>query len=161
MTGALCPGSFDPVTNGHLDIFERASAQFDEVIVTVMVNKNKKGMFTIDERIDMLTRATEHLKNVRIASWHGLLVDFAVQQKFTAIVKGIRGSNDFDYEVQMAQMNRTLTGVDTLFLPADPTYGFLSSSLIKEVAAFGGDVSTMVPAHVHERLLSALAGTTD
>ena len=157
MTGALCPGSFDPVTHGHLDIFERAAAAFDEVVVTVMVNKSKKGMFSIDERIEMLEVATEHLPNVRIGSWYGLLVDYARQEGFSAIVKGLRSANDFDYELQMAQMNRTLTGVDTLFLPANPAHSFLSSSLIKEVATFGGDVTGMLPPFVQDRLLARIA----
>ncbi|MCJ0893195.1 pantetheine-phosphate adenylyltransferase [Rhodococcus sp. ARC_M5] len=157
MTGALCPGSFDPVTTGHIDIFERAAAAFDEVVVTVMVNKSKKGMFSVDERIEMLEVATDHLPNVRIGSWYGLLVDYARQEGLSAIVKGLRSANDFDYELQMAQMNRTLTGVDTLFLPANPAHSFLSSSLIKEVATFGGDVTGMLPPFVQERLLARIA----
>ncbi|OLT32795.1 pantetheine-phosphate adenylyltransferase [Rhodococcus sp. CUA-806] len=157
MTGALCPGSFDPVTRGHLDVISRAAAQFDEIIVTVMINKSKRGLFTVDERIDMLGEATSHLPNVRISSWHGLLVDYAKQVGFSAIVKGLRGANDFDYELQMAQMNQKLSGVDTLFVPANPTYSFLSSSLVKEVATFGGDVEDMVPACVHGRLLARIA----
>ncbi|MGC0363431.1 pantetheine-phosphate adenylyltransferase [Rhodococcus sp. 27YEA15] len=157
MTGAVCPGSFDPVTNGHLDVFARVAAQFDEVVVTVMINKNKRGMFTVDERIEMLEDATSHLPNVRVSSWQGLLVDYAKQEGLGAIVKGLRGAADFDYELQMAQMNRKLTGVDTLFMATNPTYGYLSSSLIKEVATYGGDVSDMVPANVHTRLLARLA----
>lgn len=145
------------MTRGHLDVISRAAAQFDEIIVTVMINKSKRGLFTVDERIDMLGEATSHLPNVRISSWHGLLVDYAKQQGFTAIVKGLRGANDFDYELQMAQMNQKLSGVDTLFVPANPTYSFLSSSLVKEVATFGGDVEDMVPACVHGRLLARIA----
>jgi pantetheine-phosphate adenylyltransferase len=157
MTGALCPGSFDPVTIGHLDIFERAAAAFDEVVVTVMVNKSKKGMFSVEERIEMLEVATEHLPNVRVGSWYGLLVDYAWQEGFSAIVKGLRSAVDFDYELQMAQMNRTLTGVDTVFLPANPAHSFLSSSLVKEVATFGGDVTGMLPPFVQDRLMSRIA----
>ncbi|NUS42521.1 MAG: pantetheine-phosphate adenylyltransferase [Mycobacteriaceae bacterium] len=157
MAGAVCPGSFDPVTNGHLDIFERAAAQFDELVVTVMVNQNKKTMFTASERIAMLHAATAHLPNVRVESWQGLLVDFAKAQGVTAIVKGLRSGVDFDYELPMAQMNRKLTNVDTVFIIADPAYSFLSSSLVKEVAAFGGDVTGMLPADVQERLLERLA----
>jgi pantetheine-phosphate adenylyltransferase len=157
MTGAVCPGSFDPVTEGHLDVITRAAAQFDEIIVTVMINKSKRGLFTVDERIELLKEATGHLGNVRVSSWHGLLVDYARQEGFTAIVKGLRGANDFDYELQMAQMNQKLSGVDTLFIPANPTYSFLSSSLVKEVAMFGGDVEDMVPANVHGRLLERIA----
>ena len=157
MTGAVCPGSFDPVTNGHLDVIGRAAAQFDEVVVTVMINKSKSGLFTVDERIEMLKKSTAHLPNVRVESWHGLLVDFAKQQGMTAIVKGLRGANDFDYELQMAQMNQKLSGVDTLFIATTPTYSYLSSSLVKEVATFGGDVSDMLPADVHQRLLARIA----
>lgn len=157
MTGAVCPGSFDPVTVGHLDIISRAAAQFDEVVVTVMINKSKRGLFTVDERIEMIAESTAHLGNVRIASWYGLLVDYAKQEGFTAIVKGLRSANDFDYELQMAQMNQKLTGVDTLFLAASPAFSFLSSSLVKEVATFGGDVEDMVPASVHDRLLARIA----
>ncbi|MFH5211522.1 pantetheine-phosphate adenylyltransferase [Antrihabitans spumae] len=157
MTGAVCPGSFDPVTNGHLDVIARAAAQFDEVIVTVLINKSKQGLFTIDERIEMLRESTAHLSGVRVESWHGLLVDFAREQGVKAIIKGLRGANDFDYEIQMAQMNQKLTGVDTLFIATNPTFSYLSSSLVKEVATFGGDVSDMLPAEVHKRLLARLA----
>ena len=157
MTGAVCPGSFDPVTNGHLDVIGRAAAQFDEVVVTVMINKNKTGLFTVDERIEMLEDATSHLDGVRVAKWQGLLVDFAREQGLSAIVKGLRGANDFDYELQMAQMNQKLSGVDTLFIATNPTYSYLSSSLVKEVATYGGDVSDMLPPKVLERLTERLA----
>ena len=157
MTGALCPGSFDPVTYGHIDVFSRAAAQFDEVVVTVMINKNKQGLFTVDERLEMLREATAHLPNVRIESWYGLLVDFAKQQGTTAIVKGLRDATDFGYELQMAQMNRKLSGVETLFIAANPAFSFLSSSLVKEVATFGGEVADMLPPAVHKRLLDRLA----
>lgn len=157
MTGAVCPGSFDPVTNGHLDVISRAAAQFDEILVTVMINKSKQGLFSIEERIDMLREATTHLPNVRVEAWHGLLVDFAKSQGMAAIVKGLRGANDFDYELQMAQMNQKLSGVDTLFIATNPTFSYLSSSLVKEVATFGGDVSEMLPPEVHKRLLVRLA----
>ncbi|WP_063126704.1 pantetheine-phosphate adenylyltransferase [Nocardia fusca] len=157
MAGALCPGSFDPVTNGHLDVFRRVAEQFDEVVITVMINKKKQGMFSVDERIEMLRDATADLANVRVASWDGLLVDFAREQGITAIVKGLRDAGDFGYELQMAQMNKKLSGVDTLFLATNPSFGYLSSSLVKEVAAFGGDVSDMLPPLVHKRLLDRLA----
>jgi len=157
MTGAVCPGSFDPVTNGHLDVISRAAAQFDEIVVTVMINKSKQGLFTVEERIEMLRDSTSHLPGVRVESWHGLLVDFAREQGVTAIVKGLRGANDFDYELQMAQMNQKLSGVDTLFIATNPTYSYLSSSLVKEVATFGGDVSDMLPPKVLDRLLARLA----
>ncbi|RDI69410.1 pantetheine-phosphate adenylyltransferase [Nocardia pseudobrasiliensis] len=157
MAGALCPGSFDPVTNGHLDVIRRAAAQFDELVVTVNVNKNKQGMFTVEERIEMLRSATADLPNVRVESWYGLTVDFAREQGITAIVKGLRDATDFGYELQMAQMNKKLSGVDTYFLVTNPAYSFLSSSLVKEVATFGGDVTDMLPAEVHKRLLERLA----
>ncbi|MFQ6328065.1 pantetheine-phosphate adenylyltransferase [Nocardia sp. CWNU-33] len=157
MAGALCPGSFDPVTNGHIDVFNRASAQFDEVVVTVMINKSKKGMFSVEERMEMLREATAHLPNIRVESWYGLLVDFAREQGITAIVKGLRDAGDFGYELQMAQMNKKLSGVDTFFIATNPSFSFLSSSLVKEVAAFGGDVTDMLPPSVHKRLLDRLA----
>ncbi|GAA5057131.1 pantetheine-phosphate adenylyltransferase [Nocardia callitridis] len=157
MAGALCTGSFDPVTNGHIDVFTRAAAQFDELIVTVMINKSKKGMFSVDERIQMLRESTEHLPNVRIESWYGLLVDFAAEQGVSAIVKGLRDAGDFGYELQMAQMNKKIGGVETFFIAANPVYSHLSSSLIKEVATFGGDVSDMLPPVVHKRLIERLA----
>ncbi|WP_068066609.1 pantetheine-phosphate adenylyltransferase [Nocardia xishanensis] len=157
MAGALCPGSFDPVTNGHLDVFARAAAQFDEVVVTVMVNPKKQGMFTVEERIEMLREATAHLPNLRVTSWQGLLVDFAKEQGITAIVKGLRDATDFGYELQMAQMNKKLSGVDTFFIATNPTFSFLSSSLVKEVATYGGDVSDMLPPSVYKRLLDRLA----
>ncbi|AKE89707.1 MULTISPECIES: pantetheine-phosphate adenylyltransferase [Rhodococcus] len=160
MSSAVCPGSFDPVTNGHLDVISRTAVQFDEVTVTVVINPNKQGMFSVPERIEMLTEATAHLGNVRVDSWQGLLVDYARAHGITAIVKGLRGANDFDYELQMAQMNHKLTGVDTLFVATNPAYSYLSSSLVKEVATYGGDVADMLPATVHKRLLARIAERT-
>lgn len=152
MRRAVCPGSYDPPTNGHLDILERAAGLFDEVTVAVLINKNKKGLFTVEERLSLLTEAVSHLPNVRIDSWHGLLVDYCRQHDIQAIVKGLRAVSDFDYELQMAQMNNGLSGVETLFVPTNPTYSFLSSSLVKEVATWGGDVSHLVPPTVLEAL---------
>jgi pantetheine-phosphate adenylyltransferase len=157
MAAALCPGSFDPVTNGHLDVFARAAAQFDEVIITVNVNPKKQGMFTVEERMELLRESVSHLPNVRVASWQGLTVDFAKQEGISAIVKGLRDAGDFGYELQMAQMNHKLAGVDTFFIATNPSLSFLSSSLVKEVAAYGGDVSDMLPPVVHKRLLDRLA----
>ncbi|AXY51814.1 phosphopantetheine adenylyltransferase [Rhodococcus ruber] len=148
------------MTNGHLDVISRTAVQFDEVTVTVVINPNKQGMFTVPERIEMLTEATAHLGNVRVDSWQGLLVDYARAHGITAIVKGLRGANDFDYELQMAQMNHKLTGVDTLFVATNPAYSYLSSSLVKEVATYGGDVADMLPATVHKRLLARIAERT-
>ncbi|WP_405139214.1 pantetheine-phosphate adenylyltransferase [Nocardia sp. NBC_01388] len=156
MAGALCPGSFDPVTNGHLDVITRAAAQFDEVVVTVTINPNKKGMFTVEERMEMIREVTSELPNVRVESWQGLTVDFARAQGITAIVKGLRDATDFGYEMQMAQMNRKLSGVDTFFIITNPQYGFVSSSLVKEVASYGGDIADLLPPAVHKRLLERI-----
>ena len=154
MRRAVCPGSFDPVTNGHLDIVGRSSRLFDEVIIGVLINQNKTGLFTIEERIDMLREVTAAYGNVRVESFRGLLVDFCRARGAGIVVKGIRAVSDFDYELQMAQMNIGLSGVETLFMPTNPQHSFLSSSLVKEVAKWGGDVSTYVPDMVHERLLT-------
>jgi pantetheine-phosphate adenylyltransferase len=150
---AVCPGSFDPVTNGHLDIISRASQIYDEVIVGVLINKNKSSLFDTDERMAMLAEVTGQYGNVRIDSFHGLLVNYCKANDIPVIVKGLRAVSDFDYELKMAQMNRGLAGVDTLFMPTSPEYSFLASSLVKEVATYGGDVSQLVPPHVHELLL--------
>ena len=157
MRRAACPGSFDPVTNGHIDIISRASALFDEVVVAVGVNKAKQRLFSPEERIGMLTRACEPYPNVRIDSFDGLLTDFCKEHDVHAIVKGLRAVSDFDYELQMAQMNSSLSGIETVFVPTSPEYSFLASSLVKEVATFGGDVSGLVPAFVLERLTERLA----
>ncbi|MER5290553.1 MULTISPECIES: pantetheine-phosphate adenylyltransferase [Streptomyces] len=156
MRRAVCPGSFDPITNGHLDIIARASRLYDEVYVAVMINKSKKGLFEIDERIDLIRQVTSEYANVRVEAFHGLLVDFCKERDIPAIVKGLRAVSDFDYELQMAQMNNGLTGVETLFVPTNPTYSFLSSSLVKEVAAWGGDVSHLVPPVVLDALTGRL-----
>jgi pantetheine-phosphate adenylyltransferase len=154
---AVCPGSFDPVTNGHIDIISRASALFDEVTVAVLINKSKKSLFTVDERIDMLTAVCSDFGNVKIDAFHGLLVDFCRERDIHAIVKGLRAVSDFDYELQMAQMNSSLAEVETVFVPTSPEYSFLASSLVKEVATYGGDVSSLLPPLVLERLTARLA----
>ena len=156
---ALCPGSFDPVTNGHLDIVGRAARLYDEVVVAVFVNESKSSMFTVEERRGMLEEATAAYGNVRIDAFHGLIVDYCTAHDIPVIVKGLRAVSDFDYELQMAQMNRGLAGVDTLFMPTNPEYSFLASSLVKEIAKWGGDVSSLVPAHVLKRLQER-TGTT-
>ncbi|MCK5892729.1 MAG: pantetheine-phosphate adenylyltransferase [Aeromicrobium sp.] len=143
-TRVVCPGSFDPVTNGHLDIITRASFLFDEVIVVVLVNESKKGLFDIEERIDLIRRSVHQRPNVSVDSYAGLLVDYCAQNDVSAIVKGLRAVSDFDYELQMAQMNGNLTGVDTVFIPTSPDYMFIASSLVKEVARHGGDVADLV-----------------
>jgi pantetheine-phosphate adenylyltransferase len=154
---AVCPGSFDPITNGHLDIIERASRLYDVVHVAVLINKSKRGLFTVEERIEMIEEVSAPYGNVVVESHHGLLVDFCRDRGIPAIVKGLRAVSDFDYELQMAQMNHGLTGVETLFVPTSPTWSFLSSSLVKEVAAYGGDVSHLVPELVHSRLSARIA----
>ncbi len=157
MRRAVYPGSYDPVTNGHLDIIERAAKVFDEVVIAVMINKSKQTLFTVEERTDMLREVTSHLPGVRVDSWHGLLVQYCEQHGIKAIVKGLRAVSDFDYELQMAQMNQQLSGIDTLFMPTSPAYSFLSSSLVKEVAKYGGDVTHLLPPKIHERLITRLA----
>ena len=156
MRRAACPGTFDPVTNGHLDIIGRASRLFDEVVVAVGVNKSKKRLFSPEDRITMLTDAVAGSDNVVVEGFTGLLTDFCTARGVVAIVKGLRAAGDFDYELQMAQMNASLAPVETVFVPASPTTSFVASSLVKEVAALGGDVSGLVPPAVHERLLAAL-----
>ena len=153
MTTAVCPGSFDPITNGHLDIVTRASRHFDEVVVLVTGNPTKtSGLFSIDERVELIRDVISHLPNVRVDSWGGLLVDYTSAHHITALVKGLRSSLDYEYELPMAQMNRRLTGVDTYFLLTDEKYGYISSSLTKEVAKFGGDVTGLVPETVREAM---------
>jgi pantetheine-phosphate adenylyltransferase len=151
---ALCPGSFDPVTNGHVDIIERTARHFDGVIVAVTRNPQKsQSRFDLDERKEMLSEAVRHLDNVRIETLKGLVVDFAKEHGAELIVKGLRAVSDFEYELQMAQMNKRLSGIDTVFISTAPEYSFLSSSLVCEVAKFGGDVSAMVPPGVSARLV--------
>ena len=153
---AACPGSFDPVTNGHIDIISRAAKLFDEVVVAVGVNKSKNRLFSADERIEMLTEAVSPFSNVKVDAFQGLLTDFCQERGVVAIVKGLRAVSDFDYELQMAQMNSSLAPIETVFVPTSPEYSFLASSLVKEVAAFGGDVSKLVPPHVLDRLTDRL-----
>jgi pantetheine-phosphate adenylyltransferase len=154
---AVCPGSFDPPTFGHLDIVGRASKLYDEVVVAVLVNKNKASLFTVEERMDMLVAVTAEYGNVRVDSFHGLLVNYCLAHQIPVVVKGLRAVSDFDYELQMAQMNHGLAGVETLFMATNPEYSFLSSSLVKEVAMYEGDVAHLVPPIVLERLVSRLA----
>ena len=161
MRRAVCPGSFDPVTNGHIDIISRASTLFDEVVVAVGVNKSKQRLFSAEERIEMLAEACSGYENVRIDCFDGLLTDFCREHGIHAIVKGLRAVSDFDYELQMAQMNSSLADIETVFVPTSPEYSFLASSLVKEVAAFGGDVSSLVPALVLERMTARLQERRD
>jgi pantetheine-phosphate adenylyltransferase len=158
MKRAVCPGSFDPVTFGHIDIIERASGQFDEVIVAVLENRTKASLFTVEERMEMIRKTTSHIKNVKIDSWHGLLVDYCKTNGIQAIVKGLRAVTDFDYELQMAQVNLQGSGVETMFMATAPSHSFLSSSIVKELAHFGGEVSSMVPGVVNDALKARVAG---
>jgi len=156
MRRAICPGSFDPVTNGHLDIIGRVANLYDEVVVAVFVNQSKVGLFSIDERIEMLTEVTAEYPNVTVDSFQGLTVDYCTEHGISVIVKGLRAVSDFDYELQQSQMNLGLAGVETLFMATNPLYSFLSSSLVKDVAKWGGDVSRHVPDVVAQRLAARL-----
>jgi len=157
MKRAVCPGSFDPITYGHLDIIERASKQFDEVIVAVFANRKKDGLFSVEERLELITANVAHFGNVKVDSGSGLLVDYCKDQKVDVIVKGLRAVTDFDYELQMAQVHTQASGVETMFMATSPTHSFLSSSIVKELAHYGGDVSTMVPANVNAALKARAA----
>ena len=153
MSTALCPGSFDPPTNGHIDVIERAAKHFDGILVAVIGNPAKEPLFGLEERTTMLRDALTHVENVSIESFDGLLVDFARAQGIKVIIKGLRAVSDFEYELQMAQMNQTLyPDLDTIFMSAQPAWAFLSSSLVKEVARYGGDVESLVPAGVAKAL---------
>jgi pantetheine-phosphate adenylyltransferase len=154
----VCPGSFDPITNGHLDIIGRASRQYDEVVVAVLINLEKKSLFTVEERIQMLQIVTKEYGNVRVDKFHGLLVDYCKQREIPAIVKGLRAVSDFDYELQQAQLNYRMSGVETLFMATAPEVSFLSSSRIKEIVKYGGNVSGLVPDLVQELLVERLRG---
>ena len=158
MKRVVCPGSFDPITFGHLDIIERASSLFDEVIIAVLVNQTKKTLFTVEERIAMAREVTSQYPNVKVDSWSGLLVDYCKTNEIPIIVKGLRAVTDFDYELQMSQVNLQLQGVETLFLSTAPAHSFLSSSLVKEIASFGVDVSSYIPEILLTRLKDRLAG---
>ena len=160
MRRAVCPGSFDPVTLGHLDIIGRSSLLYDEVVVAVGMNASKNRLFSLEERTEMLREVTAGYGNVVVDSFDGLIVDFCKTHEVQVIVKGLRAISDFDYELQMAQMNHGLAGVETMFMTTNPLYSFLSSSLVKEVATYGGDVSGLVPDAVLRRLLERLAAGT-
>lgn len=158
MRSAICPGSFDPMTYGHLDIVERASSHFDQVIVAVLENRTKSSLFTVAERIEMIHENTKKFPNVIVDSWYGLLVDYCKAHGVETIVKGLRAVSDFDYELQMAQVNLQAANIETMFMATAPAHSFLSSSLVKELAHFGGDVSMMVPPNVLQALRTSLKG---
>ena len=152
MRKAVCPGSFDPITNGHIDVIERASGLFDQVVIAVLANSSKTGLFSIEERLVLAKDAVAHIPNVTVDTWSGLLVDYCKANNIGAIIKGLRAVSDFDYELQMAQMNLQLKRVDTLLMATKPAYSFLSSSLVREIARYGGDVSALVPTGVLKEL---------
>ncbi len=158
MKRAVCPGSFDPITFGHLDIIKRASAHFDQVVVAVLENRTKSSLFTVAQRIEMIRETVKDLPNVIVDSWSGLLVDYCKSNSITTIVKGLRAVTDFDYELQMAQLNLQASGVETMLMATAPAYSFLSSSVVKELAHYGGDVSTMIPPNVNSAIKLRVGG---
>ena len=157
MSHALCPGSFDPPTVGHLDIITRASQLFDKVTVGVIRNTTKTAVLDAPERVEMLKLCVAKLKNVEVVSFDGLLVDCVKKVQATVVVKGLRAVSDFDYELQMAQMNRQLSNVETLFLSTNPGQSFLSSSMVRDVAKYGGDISPLVPSEIYEEVRERFA----
>lgn len=148
----LIPGSFDPPTNGHIDVISRCAKVFDEVLVGVVVNPSKKSLLSTDTRELMLNEIFSETGNIIIKTFKGLLVDFAKDNDVKAIVKGLRAMTDFDYEFQMAQMNSNLADFETIFIPASPEYGYVSSSMVKEIDSYGGDISKLVPKNVFKRM---------
>ncbi len=161
MARAVCPGTFDPVTRGHVDVVGRAARLFDEVVVAIGTNPSKSRLFSAEERMEMLREACTPWDNVVVEGFTGLVADFCVERGAATMVKGIRSGADVDYEMQMAQMNAHVASVDTVFLPTSPEHAFVASSLVKEVATFGGDVSALVPDFVLPRLLARLAERRD
>ncbi|MGI8942002.1 MAG: pantetheine-phosphate adenylyltransferase [Actinomycetota bacterium] len=160
MRAALCPGSFDPPTNGHIDVIERAARHFDHVIAAVIANPSKEPLLSLEDRKALLSEAIAHIENASVDSFDGLLVDFANARGVSVIVKGLRAVSDYEYELQMAQMNAALLhGLDTLFLPSKPDWSFLSSSLVKQVARYGGGVDGLVPVHVAKALKQRYAAS--
>ena len=157
MATAVYPGSFDPVTLGHMDIIERTARMFDHVIIGVLQNNSKTPLFSVEERVNMIKSITSHLENIEVRSFDGLLVDFVHQCRADVIVRGLRAITDFEYELQMAQTNRVLApDVDTVFLTTGLKYAYLSSTIVKEVASFGGDISNFVPPQALEAILSKM-----
>lgn len=151
---AVCPGSFDPITYGHLDIIQRGAKVFDEVYVTVLNNTSKNSLFTVDERLELITEVTGHIPNVKVDSFQGLLADYADSVRADAIIRGLRAVSDFEYEMQITSMNRLLNErVETFFIMTNNQYSFLSSSIVKEVAKYGGNISELVPEKVRAALL--------
>ncbi len=150
---AICPGSFDPITYGHLDIIQRGAKVFDEVFVGVLHNSAKKSLFTLEERVNLIEEATAHIPNVKVESFQGLTVDYAKSKNACAMIRGLRAVTDFEYEMQITSMNRVLDdGIETFFIMTNNQYSFLSSSIVKEVAKYGGNISELVPKSVQEAL---------
>ncbi|MGX1264758.1 pantetheine-phosphate adenylyltransferase [Rossellomorea marisflavi] len=150
---AVCPGSFDPITYGHLDIITRGAKVFDKVHVVVLSNSSKQPLFTVEERMELIRRSTAHLPNVEVASFQGLLVDYAKKVNASAIIRGLRAVSDFEYEMQITSMNRVLEDeIETFFIMTNNQYSFLSSSIVKEVSKYGADISELVPKPVEEAL---------
>lgn len=151
---AIYPGSFDPVTNGHIDIIERASKMYDTLIVAVLINASKTAAFSLDEKIEMLKAVTSHLDNVEVKTFDGLLIDFAHREGANVIVRGLRAVTDFEYELQLAQTNRVLApDVDTVFLLTNLKYSYLSSSIVREIASYGGDITHFVDQRIEEKVI--------
>lgn len=151
---AVCPGSFDPITYGHLDIITRAAKVFDELYVVVLNNSSKKPLFTVEERIELIDEVTKHIPNVKVDSFQGLLVEYAKSVNANAIIRGLRAVSDFEYEMQITSMNRVLNDqIETFFIMTNNQYSFLSSSIVKEVAKYEGKISELVPVQVEEALL--------
>jgi pantetheine-phosphate adenylyltransferase len=158
VVSAVCPGSFDPVTNGHVDVIERAAARFDRLIVACLRNVGKHPLFDLVRRVELLDSATAHLPNVEVATFDGLLVDFCREHDVGIVVRGLRAVSDFESELEMAQMNHRLAGVETFFVATSPLHSFLSSTLVKEVARFNGDVTPFVPPAVNDSLRAHFDG---
>lgn len=162
MKTAICPGSFDPVTLGHMDIIRRACKLFDKVIVAVLVNPDKKTAFTVEERMELLRRCTAQLPQVQVESFCGLLADYARDKHADAVLRGLRAVSDFEYEFQMALTNRNLNpGLETVFLPAQAQNMYISSSVVKQIASFGGDISACVPACIRQEIIDRVYGGGD
>ena len=158
----ICPGSYDPITHGHIDIIERASSLFDKVIIVVMINYKKKYSFTTEERVEMIKKCVSHLDNVEVAFYDGLLSDFARQHNAYAIVKGLRAMSDFEYEFQMALANKKLNPqIETLFLTTNAEFMYLSSSMVKQIASMGGDISAFVPKQIHKDIIERLGSSNN
>lgn len=158
MTRAICPGSFDPVTNGHINIIERSARLFDEVLVLVSTNSSKKPAFSMEERVELLRKSTAHFPNVRVEKLEGLLADYAYRAGADTLIKGLRAVTDFEYEFQLALINKKLNPhLETLFMTTDPQYMYLSSSMVREVGAYGGDISEFVPPEILEEVQARLA----